>query len=115
MKGKLFWGIALILIGVGFLVEQFYSISFNQIFKMYWPSILILMGLMNFLDRKSSKFGNMVLVFIGAVLQIDKLNLLGNVNVFKLIWPIILILLGLKIIFSKDIFMDFNSHFHWKK
>ncbi|MCK9443632.1 MAG: DUF5668 domain-containing protein [Tissierellaceae bacterium] len=115
MKGKFFWGIALILIGIGFLMEQFYAISFSQVFKMYWPSILILIGIINFLDRKSSRFGNIVLILIGVVLQVDKLNLLGGINIFKLIWPIVLILLGLKIIFSKDIFMEFNSHFHWKK
>ncbi|MFA7411863.1 MAG: DUF5668 domain-containing protein [Tissierellaceae bacterium] len=115
MKGRFFWGIVLILIGVGFLIEQFYTISFGEVFRLYWPSILILLGLINFFDRGSSRFGNIILILIGLVLQIDKLGLLGNISVFKLIWPTILILLGLKIVFSKDIFIEFNSHFRGKK
>ncbi len=100
MNGKYFWGIILILIGAGFLLDQFYIISFSEIFSLYWPSILILVGLLGFLDRKSSKFGNILMIIIGAMIQIDKLDLV-DINVYKLIGPIVLILLGLKIILSR--------------
>lgn len=100
MKGKYFWGIILILIGAGFLLEQFEIITFGEIFKLYWPSILILLGLIGLFDRRSSKLGNLILIVIGALLQIDKLNLM-EVSAFKLLWPIILILIGLKVIFGR--------------
>ncbi len=108
MNGKYFWGIILILIGAGFLLDQFAIISFSEMFSLYWPSILILVGLLGFLDRKSSKFGNTLMIIIGAMIQVDKLDLV-DINVYKLIGPIILILIGLKIIFSRGGFVEINT------
>lgn len=101
MSGKYFFGIILILIGAGFLFDQFAIISFGEIFSLYWPSIVILVGLLNFFDRKSSKFGNLVIIILASLLQLDKLNII-DVNVYRLFWPVILILVGLKIIFSRN-------------
>lgn len=97
MRGKYFWGIVLILLGAGFLLDQFELMSFGALFRDYWPVILILLGLIGLLDRRSSKFGNLLLIVIGIIFQIDRLNLLEG-NAFKLLWPIILILVGLKVI-----------------
>ncbi len=108
MNGKYFWGIILILIGAGFLLDQFAIISFGEIFSLYWPSILILVGLLGFLDRKSSKFGNLLMIIIGAMIQIDRLDLV-DINFYKLIGPIILILIGLKIIFSRGGFVEVKT------
>lgn len=109
MKGKYFLGIILILIGGGFLLDQFNIIVFGDIFSLYWPSLLILLGLLGFLDRRSSKFGNLLLIIIGGMLQVDKLDLL-DVNVFKLVGPIVLILIGINVIFSRTkIYVDKNS------
>lgn len=101
MKGKYFWGIILILVGTGFLLEQFEIITFGEMFSLYWPSILILLGLIGLFDRKSSKFGNLILILIGGLLQIDRLDLVEG-GAFKLAWPLLLILVGLKVIFSRD-------------
>ena len=105
MSGKYFWGIILILIGAGFLLEQFDVLSFGQMFKLYWPSILILMGLLSLFDRKSSKFGSLFLIIIGGALQVNRLDLF-DFNAFRLVWPIILILVGLKVIFSRGSFIE---------
>ncbi|WP_406242490.1 LiaF transmembrane domain-containing protein [Tissierella carlieri] len=108
MNGKYFWGIILILIGAGFLLDQFAIISFGEIFSLYWPSILILVGLLGFLDRKSSKFSNTIMIIIGAMIQIDRLDLV-DINLYRLIGPIVLILVGLKIIFSRSGFVEITT------
>lgn len=114
MKSKrLFWGIILIIIGVGLLLDQFEIISFGRMFKLYWPSILILIGLINLFNKDSSKLGDLILIVIGLALQINKLHLL-DFNAFKLVWPLILILLGLKILFSKDSFIEIKFDFRDK-
>ena len=87
------------------LLEQFDVISFGEMFKLYWPSILILLGIASLFDRKSSKFGSLILIIIGGALQVNRLDLF-DFNAFRLIWPIILILIGLKVIFSKDSFVE---------
>lgn len=100
MKGKYFWGIILILVGAGFLLEQFEIITFGDILSIYWPSIIILFGVAGLFDRRSSKFGSLLLIIIGGLLQIDRLDLIEG-SAFKLFWPVILILIGLKIIFGR--------------
>lgn len=100
MKGKYLFGIMLIIIGAGFLLDQFNVISFGSIFSLYWPMILIIIGLVGLFDKRSSKFGNTILIVLGVMLQVNKLNIL-NVNVFSLIFPVILILIGINVLFSK--------------
>lgn len=112
MGGKYFLGIMLILIGAGFLLDQFAIISFGEIFSLYWPSLLILVGLAGLFDKKSSKFGNVLMIVFGGLLQLNKLDLI-DVNIYRLFWPILLILIGLKIIFFNDSpVVEFKSEFN---
>lgn len=99
---KYFFGIILILLGVGFLLDQVNVIEFSQIISMYWPSIIILIGISGLFERKSSKVGNYIVILLGVLLQLNKLEYL-DYNIFNLFWPIILILVGLNIIFSKGV------------
>lgn len=99
---KYFFGIILILLGVGFLLDQTNVIEFSQIISMYWPSIIILIGISGLFERKSSKVGNYIVILLGVLLQLNKLEYL-DYNIFNLFWPIILILVGLNIIFSKGV------------
>lgn len=102
MKGKYFWGIILILLGLGFLLEQFNLISFGGVISIYWPSVLIFSGVVGLFEKKSSKFGDLILILIGAMLQINRLDIL-DINIFQFLFPIILILIGLKVIFSREV------------
>ena len=109
MKGKYLFGILLIITGAGFLLDEFNVISFGNILNLYWPMILIVVGLIGLLDKKSSKLLNTILIVLGIMLQINKLNII-DVNVFSLIFPLILILIGINILFSKR-----KSIFHKKR
>lgn len=113
MNGKYFWGVLLIIIGAGLLLEQLDIISFGQIFKLYWPSILILIGLINLFNKRTSKLGNFILIIVGGALQANRLDLF-DFNAFRLVWPIILILIGLKVVFSKGSFIEINFDFNKK-
>ena len=99
---KYFIGIILILLGVGFLLDQTNVIEFSQIISTYWPSIIILIGISGMFERKSSKVGNYIVILLGVLLQLNKLGYL-DYNVFNLFWPIVLILIGLNVIFSKGV------------
>ena len=52
MKDKSFFGVVLILLGIGFLLDQFNIASFNNLFSLYWPLILIVIGVAGFLNNK---------------------------------------------------------------
>ena len=100
MKSKFVLGMILILLGVGFLLDQFNVISFGAIMSTYWPMIIIIIGVTNLFDRDSSKLGNTILIFVGVMFQINALNIL-TVSMTGLIIPIALIIIGISILFSR--------------
>lgn len=102
MRGKYFFGLFLILLGLGLLMDQMGYIDFGDTIGLYWPMILILLGVLGLFDRHSSKTGNLILIILGALLQLNRLDYI-EVNVFQFIFPIILIVVGINIIFTKGI------------
>src|SRR5690606_27488289 len=70
--------------------------------SLYWPSIIILIGISGLFDRRSSKLWNLIVIAFGTLLQLNRLDYIP-INVFKLFLPIVLILVGLNIIFSKGV------------
>lgn len=109
IKSRSFFGIILVLLGIGFLLEQFNIISFNNIISLYWPIILIVIGVVGFLNKRSSRVFNMLLVIFGVLFQAQNIDLI-NVNIYKLFWPIILIIIGISIIFTKNLPIVNKSH-----
>lgn len=101
MKDKSLLGIILILLGLGFLLDQFNIISFNSIISMYWPLVLIILGIVGFLKKNSSKIINISLIVLGILFQARNLDLI-DVNIFRLFWPVILIILGIQMIFPEN-------------
>ena len=102
LGGRYFIGLILILLGVGFLLDQTGYIQIGDIINMYWPVIIILIGLSGLLDRKSSKLVNLIVLVIGVLLQLRKFGYI-TIDVFQLFFPVVLILVGINIIFSKGV------------
>jgi len=102
MSGRFFWGFILILLGGGLLLDQTGYIEFGEIISLYWPSIVIVAGLLGLFDRKSSKVGNIIAIIFGILFQLNRLDYI-TIDVFKLFFPLILIIMGLNIIFSKGV------------
>lgn len=101
MKEKYFFGIILVLVGLGMFLEQLNLINFGRVISLYWPIILIILGLVGLFDKGSSKFWDTVLIVVGIMLQINRLNLL-DINIFRFVVPIIIILFGFKILLSRN-------------
>lgn len=100
MKSKYAFGMILILLGVGFLLDQFNVISFGTILGTYWPMIIIIIGFTNLFDKDSSKFGNLILILVGVMFQINELDIIA-ISVAGLIFPVALILIGINVLFSR--------------
>lgn len=101
MKDRSIFGSILVLLGLGFLLDQFNVISFNDIINIYWPIILIVIGGVGLLNSRSSKTINALLVVFGLLFQARNLDLI-DINIFRVFWPIVLIIVGIRIIFGKD-------------
>ena len=102
MRSKYFLGLFLILLGSGLLMDQMGYIDFGDIIGLYWPVILILVGISGLFDRNNSKTGSLILITLGVLFQLNRLDYI-EVNVFRLFLPLILIIVGLNIIFTKGI------------
>lgn len=97
---RLLWGGVLIAVGIVFLLNQLgiASISIGDLFKNFWPVILIVVGLQGMLIQRSGGYiWNMIVMLVGFVFLGRNLNLfdwdLGDL--FSLIGPVVLILFGL--------------------
>lgn len=65
MSKRVAWGVFLIIAGVLLFLNEMNLLDFGDLFSLYWPSILIILGLIGLLSRDSSKISNLVLIAIG--------------------------------------------------
>lgn len=98
MTSKSWIGFILIIFGFGFLLHQAGIWDFSEIASMFWPLILILIGVVQLANRSISSFSGIILIAIGGLFL---LNQWVDMNLAAFIWPLLLIVIGLTFIFSK--------------
>ena len=90
------WGLAIMLIGVAWLLYDLGVIPFNPVLR-FWPVLLILFGVMN-LASQSGRFFGFLLILAGTFLQLNKLGL-THLTLAD-IWPVALIAVGLLLMWA---------------
>jgi len=72
-----FWfGIAMVIIGGGLLLDAFNLLEFGEIFDQWWPSLLMLIAVAQLATGSGSIVGSGIMFTIGALLQLSKLEYL---------------------------------------
>ena len=94
-----FSGILLVVFGALFLADQLGAVKFGAVFAKYWPSLLVLAGVLNLIERPASLFGPIALIIVGSALLLANFGYLEIDSLWRL-WPVVLIALGLNILFS---------------
>ena len=92
----LLWGAIIVLIGVGLLLDHMGIAPFDRLYR-FWPMILVLFGVMNFVSGSNRGFG-IVLVAAGSLLQLNKLGILHLT--FDQLWPLAIIAVGLLVMWG---------------
>ncbi len=97
---RLLWGGVLIAVGIVFLLNQLgiATISIGDLFRNFWPIILIVVGLQGMLIQRSGGYlWNMIVMLVGIVFLGRNLDLFEWElrDLFSLIGPVVLILFGL--------------------
>lgn len=87
-------GIISVLIGVLLMADIMGYINVRNIIGMYWPLILIILGIIGFVEDRFASGFNIALVVIGSFLQLDKFDIF-YVNVWSLFIPTVLIIFGI--------------------
>jgi len=94
--GGLIWGVALVLVGVAFLLDHMGLINIDHVWR-FWPLLLIVAGITH-LTSHQRRFWGIILIAAGTVLQLNQLGIshFGWAD----FWPVILIAVGLMILWG---------------
>lgn len=98
-KNHYFLAFVLILFGLFLLLNNLGVVSFNLTFGMWWPMILIVIGLHQLVGSRFTNLFALVLLFVGGSIQLRKLGLVDQ-GYSKAFWPLLLILFGLILLFN---------------
>jgi hypothetical protein len=99
-SGKYLAGVALIVVGLGFLLQQTGLWNFGDFLSTWWPLGIILVGVFQFSKKTISPVAGITIIAVGVILQLRRFDFIpaGFKNAF---WPIILIVIGVAIVYSK--------------
>jgi hypothetical protein len=92
----LIWGVIVALVGVVILLDNMGILEANHLYR-FWPSLLVLAGILNLGSRSSRMFGA-ILILAGALLQLGALGV-GHFT-WGTLWALIFIVAGFSIIWG---------------
>lgn len=96
-----FWiGIMLVVIGGGSLLDALGLAEFGDVLRTWWPSLLMLIAVLQLATGSGSIVGSGIVFTIGALFQLSHLGYLPG-GFWSAFWPIVLILIGLSFISSR--------------
>jgi predicted membrane protein len=93
MSWRLFFGIGLIVIGGGFLLDQLDILEFGPLLATWWPMIIILIGVIQLATQSVPVAAGILVIVLGAFFQIDRLDVI-DINLGQVFWPALLIVVG---------------------
>jgi len=100
MSSRSWIGILLLVLGIGFLMQQAGIISFTAVLSMWWPFLFIFIGIVQFSSRRhSSPVSGLLFIIVGGLFLINRWV---EIDLAAYILPIILISLGVVFIFSRS-------------
>ncbi len=103
----------LVLLGLGFLAQQFLGLNFWNIFNYFWPLVFILVGAYIIAKSRGQLLIGLIILILGGVMLTGQFIHLPF-TVWQL-WPLILVAVGINMIFgnsSKWNFTPTNSVTH---
>ena len=93
-------GVILIALGFLFLADKFDLINFRWFFRTWWPTLFILFGVLQLINRPQRPVGGLILLTLGVIFQIDRLDYFPWWNMHRL-WPVILIVIGVALLITR--------------
>jgi predicted membrane protein len=95
--GRVLLGLALIGLGVLFLLDRAGTLEAGQVIGDWWPVIIIGLGLVQLAERPRSFLGPGIIIVIGVVLLLFSTDVVEG-SLWNYLWPVVLIVIGLAII-----------------
>ena len=98
--GRTFFGLALLSIGVLFLLEQADVLDAGDAFGTWWPALIVILGTLQYLADRSAPVPSLLLVGVGIVLLGATAGVLDG-DVWRFVWPVVVIGAGAWIAFGR--------------
>lgn len=95
-----FSGVFLIVLGVVFLLGQLGRLDVGDLIRTWWPSFIVLVGLMQLLEGRGTRTGAVTLLVVGGLFQCVQLGYMPWSTVGKL-WPVAFIVVGASMILRR--------------
>ncbi|HEX5949289.1 MAG TPA: DUF5668 domain-containing protein [Actinomycetota bacterium] len=96
--GRILLGVALIALGVIFLLDRADVLDAGETIGDWWPAAIIAVGAVQLFDRPRSLLGPGIVIGIGVILLLFTTDVVTG-SVFALLWPALLIAIGIGILF----------------
>jgi len=93
-------GVSVILVGVILLLSSMGIIGSDVSIGMFWPVILIVLGIIRIVNFDESTYAGIIFLILGVYFQLRNFNIdfLENASLAKIFWPGIVILFGVSLI-----------------
>lgn len=95
------WGICLILIGVGLLINFLGIFDIFVLFAGWWTLFIIVPALID-LFTKENKTGSLMVLSVGIALLLQQQHLVSTGMIWKILLAMFIIVLGINVIFFKN-------------
>jgi predicted membrane protein len=96
--GRILFGLALIALGVVFLLDRADVVDAGATIGDWWPVAIIAVGAVQLLDRPRSLLGPGIVIGVGVVLLLFTTDVVTG-SIFAVLWPALLIAIGAAILF----------------
>jgi predicted membrane protein len=94
-------GIAIIAVGVSLLLNAIGAFHLDWLFETWWPMLIILAGLIIFINNARSWLVSVFLLALGGAYQLRELDYV-DFEPWQVVWPLILIVVGAGLIFRRS-------------
>jgi hypothetical protein len=97
---RAFFGTLVVIIGTLLLLDNLDVVDSGELIGTWWPTVVIVGGVLSFLANRRHVIMPLVLVLVGSAIL---LRTTGAVDTLDLIVPVIVILVGLLLLFGRSI------------
>jgi predicted membrane protein len=99
-SSRIIAGLCIVILGFMLLLSNLNLYNVDELFRTWWPLILVGAGIFTYLNNRSNYLWALLLVGFGAMFQLRELDLL-TVNPWQLFWPGVIIFVGLSVIMNQ--------------
>lgn len=89
-------------IGMALLLDGFDIFDFGDIAAQWWPLLVILAGVMIFINDSKNYLWALLVVGFGVLSQARELGY-GDINPWEFFWPLVIIVVGISILMNRSV------------